>query len=550
MGKMKCGKAAGPSGVVVEMFRASKDLSEKWITDLCNDIIDEGCIPSDWKRSILVPVFKGKGDPMECGSYRAIKLLDQGMKVMERVLESRVREQVHVDSMQFGFMPGKGTTDAIFVLRQLMEKHLAKRKRLYFAFVDLEKAFDRVPREVVRWALRKAGVEEWLVQAVMLLYTEAQTVVRTEAGDSKSFEVKVGVHQGSVLSPLLFAVVMDQVTKESREGLPWELLYADDLVLIAPSKEELQRKLEAWRTSLVGKGLKVNAAKSKIMIGGHNLGKITESGAYPCGVCGKGVDRNSILCTVCDKWIHYKCSGIKGRLKAKGPPYECSRCKEPNQVVDEIEQDGLTVQGEVYQTVKSFCYLGDTVDAGGGVDAAVTARIRSGWNKFRELRPFLTSRAPSLKTKGTVYASCIRSCMTYGCETWAMKVEHEIKMERAESRMLRWMCGVSLKDKRRNEDLRKETGIENIRTIIRRARLRWFGHVFRMDDTNEVKKVMNMQVEGRTPVGRPKLTWEKVVDEDIKRLKWKKEDANDREKWRNMVRDVQPQQTGMPDANR
>ena len=142
---------------------------------------------------------------------------------------------------------------------------------------------------------------------------------------------------------------------------------------------------------------------------------------------------------------------------AASPSYECHRCTEPNQVVDTIEQDGLTVQGEVYQTVQSFCYLGDTMDAGGGVDAAVTARIRSGWNKFRELRPFLTSKAPSLRMKGTVYASCIRSCMIYGSETWPMKVEHEIKMERAESRMLRWMCGISEMDKVRNERIRAIT---------------------------------------------------------------------------------------------
>ena len=200
-----------------------------------------------------------------------------------------------------------------------------------------------VLREVVRWALRKAGVEEWLVQAVMTLYSEAQTVLRTEAGDSQSFEVKVGVHQGSVLSPLLFAIVMDQVTSESREGLPWELLYADDLVLIAP-KEDLQRKLEAWRSSLVGKGLKVNAGKSKIMIGGHSMGSVAESGAYPCGVCGKGVQANSILCTACDKWIHRKCSGVKGNLKAASPSYECRRCKEPNPVVDATIQEGLTMQ--------------------------------------------------------------------------------------------------------------------------------------------------------------------------------------------------------------
>ena len=141
--------------------------------------------------------------------------------------------------MQFGFMPGKGTTDAIFVVPQMQAKFVAKNRSLYYAFVDLEKAFDRIPREVVRWALRKLRVEKWLVKAVMTMYEKARTVVRTKNGNSEEFEAKVGVHQGSVLSPLLFAAVMEALTQEVREGLPWELLYAD-LVLMAESAEELK----------------------------------------------------------------------------------------------------------------------------------------------------------------------------------------------------------------------------------------------------------------------------------------------------------------------
>ena len=83
------------------------------MTDLINNIVKEGCIPDDWRKSILVPVYKRKGDPLVCGSYRVIKLLEQPMKVFEKVLEKRIRCQVSIDNMQFGFMPGKGTSDAI-----------------------------------------------------------------------------------------------------------------------------------------------------------------------------------------------------------------------------------------------------------------------------------------------------------------------------------------------------------------------------------------------------------------------------------------------------
>src|SRR5207244_8884791 len=106
---------------------------------------------ADWCKSWMISIYKGKGDAMECGSYRGIKLLEHAMKVFERVTEARVRDRVKIDNMQFGFSPGKGTPDAIFIVRQLQEKYLAKTKDLWMAFIDLEKAFDRVRREVLWW---------------------------------------------------------------------------------------------------------------------------------------------------------------------------------------------------------------------------------------------------------------------------------------------------------------------------------------------------------------------------------------------------------------
>jgi len=85
---MKKGKAAGPTGIVSEMFTAEEDCSVEWLTSLCNLIVAQVRIPDDWKSSsILLPVFKGKGDPMECGSYRVINLLEHAMKVIEHVFE-------------------------------------------------------------------------------------------------------------------------------------------------------------------------------------------------------------------------------------------------------------------------------------------------------------------------------------------------------------------------------------------------------------------------------------------------------------------------------
>jgi len=122
--------------------------------------------------------------------------------------------------------------------RQMQENFRVRGKKLYFGFVDLEKAFDRVPREVISWAMRKLGVKEWLVSAVMSMYTGMKTVVRTVYGNSKGFEEKVGINQGSALSPLLSVIVMEAISREFRVALPWKLLYADDFAVVAETEEE------------------------------------------------------------------------------------------------------------------------------------------------------------------------------------------------------------------------------------------------------------------------------------------------------------------------
>ena len=142
----------------------------------------------------------------------------------------------------------------------------AKKKELFLTFVDLEKAFDRVPREAIRWALRRQKVPERLIALVMALYSNARSRVRTLAGTSDEFGIGVGVHQGSALSPLLFVVVMQEATRAARgEGL-WDLLYTDDLVITAKSEEEAVRKFSVWKREKETRGLKVNINKTKLMV--------------------------------------------------------------------------------------------------------------------------------------------------------------------------------------------------------------------------------------------------------------------------------------------
>ena len=245
-------------------------------------------------------LYKGKGEALDRGNYRGLKLTDQAMKLLECVMDPCIRKMVNIDDMHFAFVPGRGTTDTIFTVRQLQEKYIAAKKPLFFAFVDLEKAFDRVPRKVLWWALRSLGVEEWAVRVIQAMYANARSHVRVNNQYSEEFEVGVGVHQGSVLSPLLFTLVLEALSREFRTGVPWELLYADDLVVFSDSLEECIAKLKAWKAGMERKGLRVNMKKTKLLISGPGLDLLKDSGKFPCAVCRSGVGTNSILCSQCN----------------------------------------------------------------------------------------------------------------------------------------------------------------------------------------------------------------------------------------------------------
>ena len=136
-------------------------------------------------------------------------------------------------------------------------------------------------------------------------------------------------------------------------------------------------------------------------------------------------------------------------------------------------------------------------------DSAVTTRVRSAWKKFHEYLPILTGKGFSLKLKGKVYATCVRSCLMHGSETWPTKVQHELKMNCTEMSMIRWMCGVKLNERKKSELL----GLEPVSLMIKKSRLRWFEHVERKNDNDWVKRCITWEAEWIRQRGCPKKTW-------------------------------------------
>ena len=344
-------------------------------------------------------------------------------------------------------------------------------------FVDLEKAYDRVPRRVVYWCLRKRGVPEKLVRIVKMMYEGSRTTVLTKHGETGAFPVEVGLHQGSALSPFLFLVVIDTLTRELRNNELWELLFADDLVIIADTEDELRERFLAWKGALERKGLKINLGKTEVM----------------------------------------------------------ASCKGGHEEVNIQLGDGT-----VLKQSNEFRYLGSILTEEGGTEKAVRQRVKEAWQKWREVTGVVLDKKMPLKLRMKIYKTVVRPVLLYGAETWSLKRKEECLLERTEMRMVRWIAGISLLERRESQDIRRMCGICNIIEKAREARLRYYGHVMRREEEEPISRAKSMPVIGRRSVGRQRIRWMDVIKRDMVEVGLEEGDARDRKRWRKLTRAADP----------
>ncbi|KAK3543983.1 hypothetical protein QTP70_032745, partial [Hemibagrus guttatus] len=314
------GKAPGVDEIRPEYLKSLDVVGLSWLTRLCNIAWRSGTVPLDWATGVLVPLFK-KGDRRVCSNYRGITLLSLPGKVYSRVLQRRVRPVLE-GSWEFA-------------------------QPVHMCFVDLEKAFDRVSCGILWEVLWEYGVRGALLRAVRSLYNRSRSLVRIASCKSDLFPVHVGLQQGCPLSPVLFIVFMDRISRRSQglEGVRFgdhrisSLIFADYIVLLAPSSLDLQHALGCFAAECEAAGMRVNTSKSEAMV----------------------LDLKKVACT-------------------------------------------LQVGGEVLPQVEEFKYLGVLFTSEGRMDREIDRRIGAAGSVMRSMyRSVVVKKELSWKAKLSIY---------------------------------------------------------------------------------------------------------------------------------------------------
>ena len=480
------GKGGPVDGMVAEMIHSDIDTAVKVFSKLYKKVWDEEYIPEDWKKGLIAKIPK-KGDLTKCGNWRGITLNSVAAKILGRILINRIKDGTDrkLRKEQTGFRKGKGTSEQIFILRNILEQSVEWNTNLYLCFVDFEKAFDSVHRETLWKLMAHYGIPKKLINLVKKWYDKSRCAVIDGSGTSDWFSVISGVKQGCTMSGFLFLLVIDYVMRTTTEGasngIRWkftekleDLDYADDLALLSSSASQCQRKINKLKATAEKAGLKINTDKTKSM-----------------------------------------------RINAR-------------------TQTPLKIGNEDMEDVVQFVYLGSVMTVSGDSDQDVKVRIGKAWGAYNKLKPIWNSKQLSTKTKVRVYRACVISVLLYGCESWGMTKCVEEMLEKFFHKSLRMLLNVNWTMFVSNVEVRRRANLELISQTVKMRRWKWIGHVLRMDRTEHARIAVTWKPDGRRKAGRPKTTWRRMVEKEMKTMgirSW--EDAarvaKDRALWRNLT---------------
>lgn len=443
-------KTPGSDRINIELLKYATTVVKKRILEYINMCWKNGYIPEEWNIAQVCPIHK-KGSKHECKNYRGISLLNVCYKLYARIINKRLLPilDTKILDAQHGFRKGRSCSDCIFTLTQLIEKRREFNQPTYFAFIDYEKAFDRVDRGRLWEILRRRGTPVHLVRAVQSLYLNNKIQIKITNSTNKMAEINQGVRQGCPLSPTLFNIYIDEVTTKWLQTIKnfkinntnyTTILFADDQVIISQNENDLQEAI-------------------------FKLNKIAS-------------DFNLLISTSKSKTMAFKGS-LPLRVK-------------------------IVINDQIIEQVNTFKYLGYNVTYG------TNKEIESKINIFNLFCGTIRRTLGKKVQKGTLlkfYKVMALPALLYGSENWVLKKRDESRIEASEMKFLRYVAGYTLMDKKRNDEIRTELKMKNIVDIIKQYQLRWNEHVERMPDTRMTKSITQYVPEGRRSLGRPKKRW-------------------------------------------
>ena len=475
-------KAPGADGLSAELFKVDTEVTAALLHPVFVDIWEKEQIPSAWEKGIIIRIPK-KGALSDCNNWRGITLLSVPSKILAKIIFQRISDTVDksLRKEQAGFRKNRGCIDQIFTLRNIIEQCTEWQRQLYVNFVDFEKAFDSIHRESIWQILRAYGIPQKIVQLIKSFYANFSCTV----GESElSFKVTTGVRQGCVMSAILFNLVIDWVlrktTEDSQRGIRWTLF---------SNLEDLD-------------------FADDLALMSHSHKHIQEK-----------TDR---LCTF----------GAQVGLKV-------SKKKTEVMTLNINEPASVKAYDTDLPNTEQFTYLGSTVRQDGGAEEDIKSRLNKARNVMRSMNNIWRSSQYSLHTKLRIYRSCVLSTLMYGAECWRMTKCDTDKLSAFHTMCLRKIRRVFWPQKMTNKDLLQLSHMEDMETLITRRRWSWVGHVLRMDPNAIARVALRWTPEGKRKRGRPRQTWRRTVEGEMKDLGhlWSSLErlARDRTEWRLFV---------------
>ena len=295
---MKNKKAPGPEGLPAELLKNGTNKLNKYLKELFTRYVNGEEIPLSWKEAWITPIHK-KGRKDECSNYRCISVTSTMSRLYGKLIRNIIEQEYgpYEIEEQTGFRTGRSCVDHIFSLTQINEKKVATNRDVHLLFVDLTKAYDTIPVQKLWQVLEKSPINNTVITAVKQLYDQATSRIKLGNKLSENFLVTKGLRQGCCLSPTLFKIYLNEALKRWRRACGgmgiqlnddktlYTLHFADDQVVVASDKEDLEfmtsrlfKEYEEW-------GLEVNRTKTKYMCIGHESQNLQVGDNQTIGIC-------------------------------------------------------------------------------------------------------------------------------------------------------------------------------------------------------------------------------------------------------------------------